>query len=58
MTIYFSESFKRRIWEGIARLTAQGGYFFTSGVENLQKSEDLFEAKYHGSGTYYRSKIG
>ena len=57
VTIYFSESFKRRIWEGIARLTAQGGYFFTSGVENLQRSEDLFAPRYHGTGTYYRSRV-
>jgi len=57
VTIYFSEPFKRQIWEGIARLTAQGGYFFTSGVENLQKAEDLFEPRIHGTGTYYRSRL-
>ncbi|WP_306600133.1 protein-glutamate O-methyltransferase CheR [Geothrix sp. 21YS21S-2] len=58
VTIYFSEAFKRQIFEGISRLTAQGGYFFTSAVENLQTSEDLFAPIYHGSGTYYRSRKG
>ena len=57
VTIYFSEAFKRQIFEGIARLTSQGGYFFTSGVENLQRSEDLFEPRYHGQGTFYRSRL-
>ncbi len=57
VTIYFAEAFKRRIFEGIARLTAQGGYFITSAVENLQSSEDLFESRHHGSGTYYRSRL-
>ncbi|BDU73382.1 CheR family methyltransferase [Mesoterricola silvestris] len=55
VTIYFSDIFKRQIFEGIARLTAQGGHFFTSAVENLQASDDLFAPIYHGSGTYYRS---
>jgi len=57
VTIYFSDPFKRRIWEGISRLTSQGGYFITSAVENLQSSEDIFEARHFGSGTYYRSRI-
>jgi chemotaxis protein methyltransferase CheR len=58
VTIYFSDAFKRQIFEGIARLTTQGGYFFTSAVENLQNAPDLFEPRSHGSGTYYRSRIG
>jgi chemotaxis protein methyltransferase CheR len=57
VTIYFSEAFKRQIYNGIAKLTAQGGFFVTSAVENLQSSEDLFEPLYHGPGTYYRSRI-
>lgn len=57
VTIYFSDAFKRQIFEGIARLTAQGGYLLISAVENLQASADLFEPCTHGSGTYYRSRI-
>ncbi|MBK8792503.1 MAG: protein-glutamate O-methyltransferase CheR [Holophaga sp.] len=57
VTIYFSDAFKRQIFEGIARLTSKGGYFFTSAVENLQNAPDLFEPRSHGSGTYYRSRL-
>lgn len=57
VTIYFSDAFKRQIFEGIARLTSKGGYFFTCAVENLQNAPDLFEPLSCGPGTYYRSRI-
>lgn len=56
VTIYFSEAFKRQIYEGIARLTAPGGYLFISAVENLQAHADLFEPIHQASGTYYRAR--
>lgn len=57
VTIYFSDPFKRQIYEGISRLTGQGGYLIISAVENMHAHGDLFEPMTHGSGTYYRSKL-
>lgn len=56
VTIYFSDPFKRQIYEGIARLTSPGGYLFISAVENMHGHADLFETRSHGSGTYYRAR--
>lgn len=56
VTIYFSDPFKRQIYEGIARLTSPGGYLFISAVENMHGHADLFEARSHGTGTYYRTR--
>lgn len=56
VTIYFSDPFKRQIYEGIARLTSPGGYLFISAVENMHGHADLFETRSHGSGTYYRTR--
>ncbi len=57
VTIYFSDAFKRKIYEGMAKLTSHGGYLIISAVENLQSCADLFESKMHGSGTFYRSRL-
>lgn len=56
VTIYFSDPFKRQIYEGIARLTSPGGSLFISAVENMHGHGDLFETRTHGSGTYHRTR--
>lgn len=57
VTIYFSDAFKRQIYEGLAKATAMGGYIFISAVENMQNHSDLFESITRSNGTYYRSRL-
>ncbi len=54
VAIYFSESFKRRIYAGIARILAPSGHLIISAVESLRSLTDEFEALSHANGTYYR----
>lgn len=57
VTIYFAEAFKRRIFEGLARLLAPSGHLFVSAVESLRGIADQFLPMTHGGGLYYRSGL-
>jgi chemotaxis protein methyltransferase CheR len=52
--IYFSDPFKRRIYQGIARLLAPGGHLLISAVESLRGVCDEFTQLNHAGGSYYR----
>lgn len=54
VAIYFSESFKRQIYSGIAKLLAPSGHLIISAVESLRGLVDDFEPLSHAGGTYYR----
>ncbi|WP_005031754.1 CheR family methyltransferase [Holophaga foetida] len=54
VAIYFSESFKRQIYSGIARILSPSGHLIISAVESLRGLVDDFEALSHANGTYYR----
>ena len=56
VTIYFSEAFKRQIYEGIAGLLAPDGHLLISAVENLMGLSDRFTPLSHAGGTYYQCK--
>jgi len=54
VAIYFSETFKRQIYSGIARLLSPSGHLIISAVESLRGLVDDFEPLSHANGTYYR----
>jgi len=54
VAIYFSEDFKRTLYQGLARTLEPGGYMVISAVENLRGVCEDFEPLEHASGTYYR----
>ena len=56
VTIYFAPDFKRRVYEGFARLLSPGGFLVVSAVENLSNLAQIFDAHSHGGGTYYRCR--
>lgn len=57
VTIYFAEEFKRRIFEGLARLLAPEGHLFVSAVESLRGIADQFLPLTHAGGLYYQSDL-
>jgi chemotaxis protein methyltransferase CheR len=52
--IYFSDPFKRKIYQGIARLLAPDGHLLISAVESLRGITDEFVQLSHAGGSYYR----
>ncbi len=54
VTIYFADDFKRRIFQGLARLLGPGGHLLVSAVESLRGIADEFLPLTHGGGLYYR----
>jgi len=52
--IYFSDPFKRQIYQGIARLLAPDGHLIISAVESLRGITDAFVQLGHAGGSYYR----
>jgi len=52
--IYFSDPFKRQIYQGIARLLAPDGHLIISAVESLRGITDEFVQLSHAGGSYYR----
>ena len=54
VAIYFSEDFKRTLYQGLARTLEPGGYLVISAVENLRGICEDFEPLEHAGGTYYR----
>jgi chemotaxis protein methyltransferase CheR len=52
--IYFSDPFKRRIYQGVARTLAPDGHLIISAVETLRGISDEFEQLNHAGGSYYR----
>jgi chemotaxis protein methyltransferase CheR len=53
VSIYFSEEFKRRLYQGILRLLAPEGHLIISAVESLRGlCDDLAQAS-HAGGIYY-----
>jgi len=56
VTIYFTPDFKRRVYEGFARLLSPAGFLVISAVENLAMLPKAFDALSHGGGAYYRCR--
>jgi chemotaxis protein methyltransferase CheR len=56
VTIYFAADFKRRIYEGFARLLAPDGFLVISAVESLLNVTTAFDTLSHGGGTYYKCR--
>ena len=52
--IYFSDPFKRQIYQGIAKLLAPDGHLIISAVESLRGISDEFTQLSHAGGSYYR----
>jgi len=52
--IYFSDPFKRQIYQGIAKLLAPDGHLIISAVESLRGITDSFTQLGHAGGSYYR----
>lgn len=52
--IYFSDPFKRQIYQGVARLLAPDGHLLISAVESLRGIAEGFEQLTHAGGSYYR----
>lgn len=56
VAIYFSESFKRRLFDKVAGVLAPGGYFFLGSAETAGGYSSRFESLEHGRAIYYRVK--
>jgi chemotaxis protein methyltransferase CheR len=54
VTIYFAEDFKRRIFDGLARLLAPSGHLLVSAVESLRGIASQFLPQTHAGGLYYQ----
>jgi len=54
VTIYFSDTFKQRIYANVARLLAPSGHLVISAVESLRGISDELIQLNHGGGNYYR----
>jgi chemotaxis protein methyltransferase CheR len=54
VAIYFSEDFKRTLYQGLARALEPGGYLLISAVENLREVCRDFEPLEYASGVCYR----
>ncbi len=52
--IYFSDSFKRVIFDKVASLMSPGGYMFLGTGETISGYTDAFEMCECGGGVYYR----
>ena len=52
--IYFSDPFKRQIYQGIAKLLAPDGHLIISAVESLRGITEDFLQLSHAGGSYYR----
>lgn len=52
--IYFSDPFKRQIYQGVNRLLAPDGHLLISAVETLRGITEDFEQLTHAGGSYYR----
>jgi len=52
--IYFSDPFKRQIYQGIASLLAPEGHLVISAVESLRGITEQFVQLNHAGGSYYR----
>ena len=52
--IYFSDPFKRTIYQEIAKLLAPDGHLIISAVESLRGISDAFTQLAHAGGSYYR----
>jgi chemotaxis protein methyltransferase CheR len=57
VTIYFSETFKQRIYSDVARLLAPSGHLIISAVESLRGVSEDFVQFSHAGGTYYRCQL-
>jgi chemotaxis protein methyltransferase CheR len=57
VAIYFSDAFKRQIYQGIARLLAPEGHLIISAVESLRGISEDFAQLIHAGGSYYRCRL-
>jgi len=53
VTIYFSDTFKQKIYGNVARLLAPSGHLVISAVESLRGISDDFVQLSHAGGSYY-----
>ena len=56
VTIYFAADFKKKVYEGFARLLSPDGHLVISAVESLLNVTSAFDALSHAGGTYYRCR--
>ena len=54
VAIYFSDQFKRQLFEQIDRVIAPGGYLLLGSSETLQGYSDRLVAHRHGRTTFYQ----
>lgn len=57
VAIYFSDAFKRQIYQGIARLLAPDGHLIISAVESMRGISEDFAQLSHAGGSYYRCRL-
>ncbi len=54
VAIYFSDSFKRALFEKVAGVLDPGGYFFLGSAETVSGYSNSYELLEHGRATFYR----
>jgi len=57
VTIYFSDTFKQKIYGDVARLLAPSGHLVISAVESLRGISENFVQLSHAGGSYYRCQM-
>ena len=56
VAIYFSDTFKKQLFDKIANALNKGGYFFLGASESITGSSDRFHMLTHNGGVYYQLK--
>ena len=56
VAIYFSDQFKRDLFEKIAKALNKGGYFFLGASETMSGHSERFNILTHNGGLYYQLK--
>jgi chemotaxis protein methyltransferase CheR len=56
VAIYFSDSFKRNLFDRVADAMLPGGYLILGSAETLIGLSDRFEREMHGQARLYRLK--
>ncbi len=56
VAIYFSDEFKKSLYQKFAEMLNPGGYLFLGGSESLTGYSDSFELRSHSNGRYYQLK--
>ena len=54
VAIYFSDAFKKRLFENLARVLTPGGHLIIGAVESLRGYTSAFETLNHAGGAYHR----